>query len=125
MVRWSEGELELYLKGRGGPKAKPQRSKYGNKKTVVDGLTFDSQREAARWIQLRAEERAGTIKNLRRQVPFALVVNRVPCGKYVADFTFERDGKEVVMDAKGHATDLYRLKKKLVYAIYGVTIEEV
>lgn len=93
-------------------------------RTTVDGVTFDSKREAERWQQLRLQERAGAISNLRRQVPFALVVNRMLICQYFGDFVYERDGREVVEDAKGMRTETYRLKKKLMLAIYGIEIEE-
>jgi hypothetical protein len=48
-------------------------SKYKAKKTVVDGITFDSQKEAQRWCELRLLEKAGVIKNLQRQVPFEII----------------------------------------------------
>lgn len=122
MVRWSEAEYEMHQM-----KRRPAKSKYRNVKTEVDGVVFDSKREAARWTELRAMEKAGEISDLRRQVPFALVVNRKLICNYKADFTYRRDGKEVVEDVKSaHTRTLpeYRLKKKLMDAVYGVEIVE-
>ena len=104
----------------------PKRPKYRNKKTVVDGITFDSKREASRYNELKIAEKSGTITKLRLQVPFAIVVNRIYCGSYVSDFVYlDRDGEEIIEDAKGVRSDLYKLKKKLVEALYGVAIVEV
>lgn len=102
------------------------RSKYGNRKTTVDGITFDSQAEAARWCTLRIMERGKLIAGLKRQVPFALDVNGVKIGTYKADFTYtDASGRHVVEDVKGVATPVYKLKKKLMAALYGVDIKEV
>lgn len=107
------------------PAKAPTRSKYGNKKTVIDGLAFDSKREALRWLLLRTEEIAGEITNLRRQIRYPLKVNGKLVTTYVADFVYERDGATVVEDAKGHRTREYINKAKLFEAIHGFPIREV
>ncbi|HGP0346239.1 TPA: DUF1064 domain-containing protein [Serratia marcescens] len=96
--------------------------KYGNKKTVVDGFTFDSKKEAAYYGQLKLRQRAGDVVMFLRQVPFHL-----PGGvKYVADFVvFGADGVVEVIDVKGVRTAEYRIKKKLVEQHYPITIIEV
>lgn len=109
-------------------------NKYGNRKTVLDGLVFDSKHEAERWIELKYLERAGLIKDLQRQVSFVLipalkdydtgkVVERAV--KYIADFTYYEKDKYVVEDAKGMRTDVYKIKKKLMLQKYGIRIKEV
>ena len=112
------------------------RSKYGNEKTTLDGLTFDSRREARRWAELQLMQRAGEIRELQRQVPFVLIPTQRDelTGKvleketrYVADFTY-RDNKThklIVEDAKGVKTEAYRLKKKLMLYRHGIQIQEV
>jgi hypothetical protein len=106
------------------------RSKYKARKTVVDGITFDSRREADRYIVLKSMEEDGAIENLRRQVRYELVPAFEVDGKhyrpvyYVADFTYREDGKEVVEDVKGMRTDVYRLKSKLFARRYGKVIKE-
>ena len=125
----------------------PQRSKYGAKKTVVNGETFDSQREADRWQTLQTLQRKGLISDLHRQVKFEIIqehrepdtigpMGGVKKGKiieraryYVADFTYYRlyMGKKpvfVVEDCKGFRTDVYRLKKALMLDRYGIIIKE-
>ena len=104
-------------------------NKYGAKKTVVDGITFDSKREAARWKELRLLERAGKIYQLERQVRFDFVVNDVKVGRYTADFAyFDGDsGLGVVEDVKSPATAKardYVLRKKLMLALYNIAIKE-
>nr|DAH11026.1 MAG TPA: Endonuclease [Caudoviricetes sp.] len=105
-------------------------SKYNAKKTVVDGIEFDSAKEAKRYAKLSALEDAGKIQGLRLQVPFELLPSFECDGvkyrgmKYVADFVYYRDGKVVVEDCKGFKTAEYKLKKKLVAYINHVNITE-
>lgn len=99
--------------------------KYGNRRTVVDGITFDSAKEARRWGELQLMLRAGYISDLERQVRFRLDVNGKPVCAYIADFRYQRAGKPVVEDAKGFATPEYKLKKKLMAAVHSIEIEEV
>lgn len=106
------------------------QSKYHAKKTTVDGITFDSRREADRYLVLKGLEDDGAIEDLRRQVRYELVPAFDVDGRhyrpvyYVADFVYVEDGKEVVEDVKGMRTDVYRLKSKLFARRYGVTIRE-
>ena len=55
--------------------------KYGNRKTVVDGITFDSKAEANRYKELRALELTGVIKGLELQKPYRLCKGRWENGK--------------------------------------------
>lgn len=114
------------------PGAHKKRAKYGNKKVTVDGILFDSEREAKRWMELRLLERAGVISALERQVPFELLpARRRSDGKleknavYIADFTYHRDGRFIVEDAKGVRTKEYILKRKMMLAIHEIEIAEV
>jgi hypothetical protein len=108
-------------------------SKYGNRKIKVDGITFDSIREANRYQELKLAERAGAIKCLSRQVTYKLIpAAKTRTGKtvqgisYVADFVYLDDqGREVVEDVKGFRTDVYKIKKKLMLWLYGIEIQEV
>lgn len=107
-----------------------RRSKYHAKKTCVDGITFDSRREADRYLVLKSMEEDGVIEDLRRQVRYELVPAFDVDGKhyrpvyYVADFTYREHGHEVIEDVKGMKTDVYRLKAKLVAYRYGMNIRE-
>lgn len=106
------------------------RSKYHAKKTCVDGITFDSRREADRYLVLKSMEEDGAIEDLRRQVRYELVPAFDVDGKhyrpvyYVADFVYVEDGKEIVEDVKGMRTDVYRLKSKLFAQRYDKVIKE-
>ena len=109
-------------------------SKYGARKVCVDGLTFDSKLEYRRWCELKLLERAGEIRDLQRQVKFELVpaakgedgrIEERPVA-YIADFVYtDRDGKQVVEDAKGAKTKEYIIKRKLMRHVLGIKIREV
>ena len=102
-----------------------RRSKYGAKKTELDGFVFDSKREAARYSELKMLEQAGEIKNLTLQPKFPCFVNGKLVCTYIADFQYQDIEGRHVEDAKGFKTDVYKLKKKLVEALYDIKIEEV
>jgi len=102
------------------------RSKFGAVRTTVDGITFASKKEAKRYQELRLLERAKEITDLILQPRFPLQIHGKSLGSYVGDFQYTVDGvREVVEDVKGVRTPVYRLKKKIVEAIYGITIQEV
>ena len=118
-------------------------NKYGSRKVVRDGMTFDSVKEYKRWCELCLLERAGKVQDLRRQMTYLLI----PCqyepdtigvrggvkrGKmlerevsYVADFVYTQDGKQVVEDTKGFKTKDYIIKRKLMLYQHGIKIKEV
>ena len=119
-------------------------NKYHAKSVVIDGIKFPSGKEGERFLYLRELEKRGEISNLRRQVRFELlpaaykdvvkhlktkdkVVSRVFLGSvaYVADFVYERDGQTVVEDTKGYKTKEYIIKKKMMYALKGIEIQEI
>ena len=95
-----------------------RRSKYGAVKTVVDGITFDSKAEARRYGELKLLQAAGVIKDLEMQPRYDITINDKFCAFYKADFRYLQDGAFVVEDVKGMKTPMYRLKKKLVEALY-------
>lgn len=106
---------------------KPKKpSKYRNRKTVLDGVTYDSKAEAKYAYELKLREKAGEVTNVQLQVPFNLMAyNGRVVGVYRADFTFYDNiqKKQRVIDVKGFETPLFKLKKKLVEALYGLEIE--
>lgn len=108
--------------------------KYRNRKTTVDGTTFDSKLEARRYQELKLMERAHEIEGLRTQVKYELIpaqkldnilVER-PCN-YVADFVYTdlRSGEKIVEDTKGMKTKDYIIKRKLMLYVYGIRIREI
>jgi hypothetical protein len=100
-------------------------SKYHARKTEIDGYIFDSKREAARYAELVLLEKAGEISELECQPKIEINVNEWHICNYFADFVYMRDGEKVYEDAKGVKTDVYRLKKKLVWACHEIDIQEV
>jgi len=109
-------------------------SKYGNQRIMVDGIAFDSKKEAVRWQELKLLERAGKITGLQRQTGFVLIPKQERDGKvleravvYKADFCYrdEETGKDVVEDTKGFKTKEYIIKRKLMLWEYGIEIREV
>jgi len=109
-----------------GPATTPKARKYRNQPVVVDGVRYDSKKEARHGARLVAMERDGLIFELRRQVRFPIKVNGVLVCTYVADFEFrDADRKRVVHDVKGYKTDVYKLKKKLMLATHGIEIIEI
>lgn len=107
------------------------QTKYRAKPTIVDGIRFASQHEANRYGQLVILQKAGAIKRLELQPRYPLhVVNTTTgeitkIGHYVADFRYIEKGEWVIEDAKGFKTPMYRLKKRLFEAQYGLQIQEV
>lgn len=106
------------------------RSKYGNRwTTAADGRKFQSAREARRYGVLRLLEAAGEIANLELQPKFPCVVNGVLVTTWRGDFRYfdKATGAVVIEDAKSKATrtEAYVVRKKLVEALYGITIVEV
>lgn len=110
-----------------------RRRKYGNRKVMLDGHSFDSKREARRYAELVLLQKAGLISELALQPAFELIPKqRRADGKaeractYVADFSYlGEDGQLVVEDAKGVRTPDYVIKRKLLLKVHGITVVEV
>jgi hypothetical protein len=101
-------------------------TKYGNRKTEIDGYVFDSLAEARRYSELKLMEAAGEIRDLELQHKFPFVVNDIKIGFYACDFIYhDKDGRVVVEDVKGVKTAVYQLKKKLMFALHHIVITEV
>ena len=122
-------------------------SKYHSKRTEIDGILFDSKKEAQRYQQLKLMERAGVICDLKRQVKYELIPSQYIGGKcveravtYVSDFeyyllkpvksvmvdpTARTIGEHIVEDVKGVHTKDYVIKRKLMLYKYGIKITEV
>jgi hypothetical protein len=126
--------------------------KYGNRKVVVDGIEFDSRKEATRYWELKLLQRAGQISGLELQKEFELIPaqyetyprygktgKRLQDGKrcieksctYKADFAYMKDGQLVVEDTKGYRDPAsagyakFVIKRKLLLWRYGIKIIEV
>ncbi|RJO61068.1 MAG: DUF1064 domain-containing protein [Dehalococcoidia bacterium] len=96
--------------------------KYKARATELDGIRFDSQKEANYYQGLKLRERTGEVVFFLRQVPFYL-----PGGvRYVVDFqVFKADGTVSFVDVKGMKTESYKAKKRMVESLFPITIEEV
>lgn len=101
----------------------PKRHKYGAKAVDVDGIRFASKKEANRWFELKTMLASGMISELKRQVAFDLVVNGIKVAKYISDFVYVEDGAQIVEDAKGVRTAMFRLKAKLLKACHGIEVK--
>lgn len=124
-----------------GPAAQAQiaqkllkQRKYHNVPVTVDGIRFDSRKEALRFAALRVLLRAGAISDLRLQPEYTLQEAyttpegvRVRAIRYRADFSYWRDGEQIVEDVKsaGTKTRVYEIKRKLLLDKHGITITEV
>ncbi len=104
-------------------------NKYGSQKTIYAGRIYHSKREAefAKHLEYlkHAHELKDRVVNIQYQVPFVIKVRNVHICKYIADFVvLYGDERQEIIDVKGYRTDIYKLKKKLVEAQYGITVLE-
>ena len=102
--------------------------KYGNHKTTINGIQYDSKKEAARHAELKLLERAGQITELTLQPVYRIEINGNLICKYIGDFRYVENGNVVVEDVKSLITrknPVYRIKFKLMHAVHGITIREV
>src|SRR5690349_2426269 len=103
-------------------------TKYHNVRVACDGYVFDSKREMQHYQELKLLVYTGQIRDLQLQPAFSLDVNGVHIANYIGDFAYtDLRGSYVVEDVKSAATRtaVYRLKKRLVKALYNVDIVEV
>ena len=100
-------------------------SKYRAVPTEVDGVRFASKKEAKRYQELKLLERAGKIRDLKLQPRYVITLNDIKICTYVGDFQYREGDVLVLEDVKGVKTDTYRIKKKLVLAVYNLEIREV
>lgn len=112
-------------------------AKYSNKKVEIDGIVFDSKKEARTYAELKLLKAAGEIKDFARQVSFELVPaqyqeanGKKKCIEkavtYKADFVVEHlDGERSVIDCKGMRLPVYTVKRKLMLFIHNIRIQEI
>lgn len=109
------------------PAEKPKKkSKYGNSKTMVDDIQFDSIKEANRYKELKMLRKAGLIGQLELQVPYELNPGGTHSLRYIADFVYidALTGQTIVEDVKGMRTTIYKKKKRLMLKVHGIIIIE-
>ena len=98
-------------------------SKYKAVKTVVDGITFASKREAYYYRLYSKMQEAGMIKNLKLQTSIPFKLNGEKIFTYKPDFEYDDEKGHHIVDVKGIETPLFRLKKKLIEKLYKIVIE--
>ena len=114
------------------------KNKYGAKKVMIDGIQFDSRKEANRYCELKLLERCGAITDLELQKEFELIPAQRIDGKvveravkYKADFVYKENGKIIVEDVKGYRDPSsagyakFVLKRKLMLFVHGIRVREV
>lgn len=110
---------------RAQPAEKPKRNKYNAKRTLVDGIWFDSKAEASYYAALKLRERAGEVSDVEMQRPYELTIGGHLIATYRADFVFwdHQAKRRRVIDVKGVETAVFRLKKKMMRACHGIIVE--
>ena len=97
-----------------------KKNKYHNKKIIVGGVKFDSQKEYNRYAELCMLQKTGLIFDLQRQVRFEVIPKTATerAAFYVADYVYTKaDGKKIIEDCKSEMTKKlhdYILKRKLM-----------
>jgi hypothetical protein len=108
-------------------------NKFNAKKTIIDGITFDSKKEASYYIRLgalmRAKNESDRVVNIELQPRYDIIINDEKIGHYKADFKVDyADGRTEIIDVKGYkkgaAYQLFRLKKKVIEALHNIKIIE-
>lgn len=110
-------------------------NKYHNREVTSVVGHFDSQKEYNRYRELDLLQRAGKIKNLKRQIRYSILPAQKRADgrrergiEYIADFVYEEatpDGwQTVVEDVKGKITAAYVMKRKMMLWRYGISIRE-
>jgi hypothetical protein len=124
MARWTNTDLKVALN------RTASRSKYSNQKVTVDGISFDSKKEAARYNELRAMLQAGLIHSLKVHPVFPIVHNETRICDVELDFAYTNNDKRfplirVYEDVKsaGTNTAMSRLKRRLVESFHGIKVE--
>ncbi len=105
----------------------PRQNKFGAVRTVLDGITFASRREAAYYAELKLRERIGEVSAVEMQPRYALTIKGQLIGTYKPDFRFwdNLQGRERVVDVKGVITREFQRTKRLMRAIHGIEVEVV
>lgn len=115
-VRWQASDVDRVLQ-------KAPRAKYGAKRVQIDGIWFDSKREGARYEELKMMYKAGLIRELICHPSFEIGINGVFICDVVLDFQYRGADSFIYEDVKGKDNPLSALKRKLVEAEYGITVE--
>lgn len=104
-------------------------SKYRSRKTTINGVTFDSKKEAERYLDLLQMQSMGLISGLELQPEFLILERFRHEGRteraiiYRADFRYIQNGRTVVEDVKGVRTEAYKIKRKMFLSQYGDKVQ--
>jgi hypothetical protein len=113
-------------------KEKTKSGKYGNKKVIVDDITFDSIKESEYYLKLKLLKKAGEVIDFFCQKKFPITINGFHIANYFLDFeVWNKDGSKEYVDVKAYdkktkkyiTTDVFQIKKKCVEALYGIKIK--
>lgn len=131
MAAWTQEDVDRHNAKLGAkmPAHVAKKSKYRNVRTAVDGRVFDSGKEAMRYAELVLRQKCGEITGLTCQPELSIWMDcldgsRMLICDYRGDFEYFEKGERIIEDAKGMKTAVYRLKKKMVRAQYGISIRE-
>ena len=102
------------------------------KRTTVDGIVFDSKKEADRYLVLKQMQKDGIISDLKLQPEYLLLPKQVDANgrclerslSYRADFSYIKDGETIVEDVKGFKFPEYRIKRKLMLYFHNIRVHE-
>lgn len=119
MQRMTLDELRTFQQKQSKP------GKYRSQKTLMDGITFHSKREANEYYRLKLREAKGEIFDLKLQPRFPIIIKGRKVCTVVLDFSFYDIEQQRTrhIDVKGWDNDLSKLKRKMVEAEYGITVE--
>ncbi len=101
-----------------------KKPKYRNEKTNIGSIAFDSKKESQRYKDLKLMEKAGVITAFILQPKIPIIINGKRICYYIGDFGYFKDGVQIIEDCKGFKTSVYRLKNKLIKALYNIEILE-
>ncbi|MDJ0922100.1 MAG: DUF1064 domain-containing protein [Henriciella sp.] len=108
-------------------RSKPKKSKYGNVKVKIDGISFDSKAEGERYGLLKLLDRGGVIEALELQPKYDCIVNGVHVASYRPDFRYRHveTGDTVIEDVKGKEPDAMRIRRILTEALFDIEVRVV
>lgn len=122
-AKWTPEQYRQYMAEK---KSNGQGKKFSNKKTVVDGRKFDSEKEAKYYGTLKLRQRIGEIASFEHHKVYKLEVNGILVCTYEADFVITNlDGTQHIIDVKSEATEklpVFSIKRKLMLAIHGIQV---
>jgi hypothetical protein len=96
---------------------------------TVNGIVFDSRKEAVRYSELLLLQRAGEITSLEPQVECKVVINRKHFCTFTVDFYYVDKRRNVAVyeeiKSSGTAKDAaYRLRRKAAELFHGIVVTE-